>query len=207
MTTAREYDPVRATTDIVSDDGRTIPAGTRGTAIDAKPDGTCLAEFAFSPQTAETTGDFVQAVLTEGQYEVIQAGLPRSAQRADPVIGTLRCPAEPGGGGAPGEMPRLRLFGVVVGEVPGDLGLVAGVVDLLGAGGGAVAAEVLPFQAVAEEDPDLAGAPAADRDRLLVFGRLTGGQVGGVHRDLEHQRVDHAQVPQGRVRLLGGGPR
>jgi hypothetical protein len=51
MTAAREYDSVRTTTDIVSDDGRTIPAGVQRAIIDAKPDGTCLAEFAFAPQT------------------------------------------------------------------------------------------------------------------------------------------------------------
>ena len=73
MTAAREYDSVRTTTDIVSDDGRTIPAGIRGAIIDAKPDGTCLAEFAFAPQTADSDGDFVQAILTEGQYEIIRA--------------------------------------------------------------------------------------------------------------------------------------
>jgi hypothetical protein len=72
MTAAREYDSVRTTTDIVSDDGRTIPAGTRDTVLDAKPDGSCLAEFAFAPQTAGTDGDFVQGVLAEGQYEIIQ---------------------------------------------------------------------------------------------------------------------------------------
>ena len=73
MTTAREYDSVRTTTDIVSDDGRTIPAGIRGAVLDAKPDGSILAEFAFAPQTADSDGDFVQGVLTAGQYEVIQA--------------------------------------------------------------------------------------------------------------------------------------
>ena len=73
MTAAREYDSVRTTTDIVSDDGRTIPAGMRGAVLDAKPDGTCLAEFAFTRQTADTDGDFVQGVLTEGQYEIIRA--------------------------------------------------------------------------------------------------------------------------------------
>lgn len=71
--TAREYDSVRTTTDIVSDDGRTIPAGVRGAVIDVRPDGTCLAEFAFAPQTADTNGDFVQAVLTKSQYEIIRA--------------------------------------------------------------------------------------------------------------------------------------
>ena len=72
MTAAREYDSVRTTTDVVSDDGRTVPAGMNGVVIHAKPDGTCLAEFAFTPQTAGSDGDFVQAVLTEGQYKVIQ---------------------------------------------------------------------------------------------------------------------------------------
>jgi hypothetical protein len=57
----------------VSDDGRTIPAGIRGAVLDAKAGGTCLAEFAFAPQTVDTTGDFVQAVLTEGQYQIIRA--------------------------------------------------------------------------------------------------------------------------------------
>jgi hypothetical protein len=73
MTAAREYDSVRTTTDIVSEDGRAIPAGIRGAVIDAKPDGSCLAEFAFTSQTADTDGDFVQAVLTKGQYEIIRA--------------------------------------------------------------------------------------------------------------------------------------
>jgi hypothetical protein len=45
----------------------------RGAVLDAKPDGSCLAEFAFAPQTADTDGDFVQAVLTKGQYEIIRA--------------------------------------------------------------------------------------------------------------------------------------
>jgi hypothetical protein len=44
-----------------------------GAVLHSKPDGTCLAEFAFTPQTADTGGDFVQGVLTEGQYEIIQA--------------------------------------------------------------------------------------------------------------------------------------
>jgi hypothetical protein len=36
-------------------------------------DGTCLVELAFRPQTADQDGDFVQAVLAEGQYEIIAA--------------------------------------------------------------------------------------------------------------------------------------
>lgn len=72
MTAAREYDLVRTTVDVVSDDGRTVSAGMIGAVLHAKSDGTCLAEFAFTPQTADTDGDFVQAVLAEGQYEIIQ---------------------------------------------------------------------------------------------------------------------------------------
>ena len=74
MTAAQEYDSVRSTTDTESVyDGRTIPAGMRGTVLDAKPDGSILAEFAFASQTADSDGDFVQGVLTAGQYEVVQA--------------------------------------------------------------------------------------------------------------------------------------
>jgi len=74
MAAAREYDSVRSTADTESVyDGRTIPAGMTGAVLDAKPDGSILAEFAFAPQTADSNGDFVQGVLTAGQYEVIQA--------------------------------------------------------------------------------------------------------------------------------------
>jgi hypothetical protein len=73
MTAAREYDSVRTTTDVVSDDGRTIPAGMRGAVLETWPDGSILVDFAFTPQTADTDGDFVQSVLIEGQYEVIRA--------------------------------------------------------------------------------------------------------------------------------------
>jgi hypothetical protein len=39
MSAAREYDSVRTTTDIVSDDGRTIPAGVRGRSSTPSPTG------------------------------------------------------------------------------------------------------------------------------------------------------------------------
>ena len=48
----------------------------------------------------------------------------------------------------------LPFFGVLAGKQPGDFCRVAGVVDLLVAGCGGGAAEVLPAQAVGEEDPD-----------------------------------------------------
>ena len=55
MTAAQEYDSVRSTADTESVyDGRTIPAGMEGAVLDAKPDGSILAEFAFAPQTADS---------------------------------------------------------------------------------------------------------------------------------------------------------
>ena len=48
-------------------------AGMKGTVLEARPDGTCLAEFAFTPQTEESNGDFVQGILSRGQYEIIES--------------------------------------------------------------------------------------------------------------------------------------
>jgi len=39
--------------------------------LETEPDGTCLVELTFTRQTAAEDGDFVQAVLTEGQHEII----------------------------------------------------------------------------------------------------------------------------------------
>ena len=138
-----------------------------------------------------------------------RAAAGRHCQRSQAVPPVPRRPER--AGGAPGGALRLCRCRFLAGQAPGDLNRVAGVVDLLGADRGPVAVEVLPVQAAVEEDPDLAVAPAAYWDRLLVLWRfrpegLAGGQVGGVHHDLEHQRVDHAQVRQGRFCLLGGGP-
>jgi hypothetical protein len=73
MTAARENDSVRTTAPAESlFDGRTIPVGMQGVVLGAKPDGTCLVEMVFKPQTADQDGDFVQAVLTAGQYEIIK---------------------------------------------------------------------------------------------------------------------------------------
>jgi hypothetical protein len=73
MTAAREYGLIRTTADAESIfDGRTIPAGRKGTVLEARSDGSCLAEFAFAPQTVDTDGDFVQGILTRHQYEVIE---------------------------------------------------------------------------------------------------------------------------------------
>jgi hypothetical protein len=50
-----------------------VPAkGAGWVVLEAKPDGTCVVELAFTGQTADQDGDFVQAVLAEGQYEIIQ---------------------------------------------------------------------------------------------------------------------------------------
>jgi hypothetical protein len=38
---------------------------------DASRTGPCLIELTFTPQTEDEDGDFVQAVLTEGQYQII----------------------------------------------------------------------------------------------------------------------------------------
>ena len=71
MTAVREYGLIRTTADAESIfDGRTIPAGMKGTVLEARSDGSCLAEFAFTPQTAD--GDFVQSILTRDQYEIIE---------------------------------------------------------------------------------------------------------------------------------------
>jgi hypothetical protein len=48
-------------------------APMRGTRTIAELDGSCLAEFAFAPQTADSDGDFVQGILTRDQYEVIES--------------------------------------------------------------------------------------------------------------------------------------
>ena len=74
MTAARQFDSVRLTVPAVSIfDGRTIPAGMQGAVLEVLPDGACLVELAFRPQTADRDGDFVLAELAEGQYEIIAA--------------------------------------------------------------------------------------------------------------------------------------
>jgi hypothetical protein len=81
MTAAEEYDSIRSTADTESVyGGRTIPAGMRGAVLDAKPDGSILAEFAFAPQTADSDGDFVQAGT--GLDHAIQRILPKRRKAA-----------------------------------------------------------------------------------------------------------------------------
>jgi hypothetical protein len=54
----------------------------------------------------------------------------------------------------------------------------AGVVDLLVAGGDGVTAAVLPLQAMGGEDPERGAALAAYREGLLVPGDLAGRRGG-----------------------------
>jgi hypothetical protein len=76
MTAARPYDSVRTTAPAGSlFYGRIIPAGMEGAVLEVMPDGICLAELAFRPQTAGQDGDLVQAVLTEGQYAITRPWL------------------------------------------------------------------------------------------------------------------------------------
>jgi hypothetical protein len=73
MTAAKKYGLICTTAAAESIfDGRTIPVGMKGTVLETRPDGSCLAEFAFAPQTADRDGDFVQGILTRDQYEVIE---------------------------------------------------------------------------------------------------------------------------------------
>jgi hypothetical protein len=102
------------------------------------------------------------------------------------------------------ETRRLELLRSLVCEDPGDLRGVAGVVDLLGTGGGAVAAEVAPLQSVVGEDADYGAALTAYRDGLFVFWDLVCGGGDGGERDLERLGVDRAQVRECVLDLLGG---
>jgi hypothetical protein len=83
MTVPQELDSVRSTAAAKSDyDDRTIPAGMTGAVLSTWPDGAILIEFAFTPQTADTDGDFVQGILTDGPYEIIEDWPAGCAQRA-----------------------------------------------------------------------------------------------------------------------------
>jgi hypothetical protein len=74
MTAAMQNGLIRTTAEVKSIfDSRTIPAGMKGTVLEARPDGSCLAEFAFTPQTEESNGDFAQGILSCGQYEIIES--------------------------------------------------------------------------------------------------------------------------------------
>jgi len=55
-------------TDTGTDSGADAPRRHAG----VRSDGSCLAEFAFTPQTADSDGDFVQSILSRDQYEIIE---------------------------------------------------------------------------------------------------------------------------------------
>jgi hypothetical protein len=80
---------------------------------------------------------------------------------------------------------------------------VARLVDLLSTEGGAIAAEVLPAQAIVGEDADQAAAFAAHRDGLVVA--VVGGNGDRGERDLERLRVEHAQQGEGGLHLVQSG--
>jgi hypothetical protein len=83
--TPARHDPVRTTTETDSVfECLIIPAGAEGTVLETMPDGSCLAELQLLPPTGEddvddyrqamlAEGNFPQVVLTEGEYEIIQA--------------------------------------------------------------------------------------------------------------------------------------
>ena len=54
MTAAMQNGLIRTTAEVESIfDSRNIPAGMQGTVLEARPDGSCLAQFAFMPQLGE----------------------------------------------------------------------------------------------------------------------------------------------------------
>lgn len=75
MTNAQPDDVIRTTVDVPSHFGeRTIPAGTEGLVLEANPSGSYLVEVTLHPATDTDDGDFDQATLTDGQFEIITTG-------------------------------------------------------------------------------------------------------------------------------------
>jgi hypothetical protein len=133
---------------------------------------------------------------------LVSPRVDRLNPRGVPSAALSRRSAPPESGGALRGRAGLELFRALVGEDPGDLRGVAGVVGLLGAGRDAVAAEVAPLQAAVREDADHGAAPAAQGSGLFVFQGLVAGGGDGGERDLECVGVDRAQVRE-RVFDLG----
>jgi hypothetical protein len=74
MTKAKADDVIRTTQDVPSHfDGRTIAAGTEGLVLEVNPSGGYLVEVTLRPATDNDDGDFDQATLTDGQFDVIAA--------------------------------------------------------------------------------------------------------------------------------------
>lgn len=75
MTNAKPDDVIRTVVEVPSHFGeRTIPAGTEGLVLEANPGGTFLVEVTLRPATDTDDGDFDQATLADGQFEVITTG-------------------------------------------------------------------------------------------------------------------------------------
>lgn len=73
MTTVKPDQMIRTTVDVLSHFGeRIIPAGTPGLVLEVNPGGTCLVEVTLRPATDTDDGDFDQATLADGQFEVLR---------------------------------------------------------------------------------------------------------------------------------------
>jgi hypothetical protein len=71
MIKAQPDDVIRTTVNVASHFGeRTIPAGTQGMVLEANPSGTYLVEVTLRTATDTDDGDFDQATLTDGQFEL-----------------------------------------------------------------------------------------------------------------------------------------
>lgn len=62
---------IRTTVDVLSLFGeRIIPAGTEGLVLEVNPSGTYLVDVTIRPATDTDDGDFDQATLADGQFEI-----------------------------------------------------------------------------------------------------------------------------------------
>jgi hypothetical protein len=72
MTSAKPDQAIRTTVDVLSLFGdRIIPAGTDGLVLEVNPSGTYLVEVTLRRATDTDDGDFDQATLADGQFEII----------------------------------------------------------------------------------------------------------------------------------------
>jgi hypothetical protein len=71
MTSAKPDQAIRTTVDVLSLFGdRIIPAGTDGLVLEVNPSGTYLVEVTLRRATDTDDGDFDQATLADGQFEI-----------------------------------------------------------------------------------------------------------------------------------------
>jgi hypothetical protein len=72
MTNVRPDQAIRTTVDVLSQFGeRIIPAGTDGLVLEVNPSGTYLVDVTLRPATDTDDGDFDQATLANGQFEIV----------------------------------------------------------------------------------------------------------------------------------------